>query len=225
MASHATYNVARANYVAEHAGNSLPTQSNNTLFPYLCPTCHQAFKTDAGRKQHMYIHSEKVTPFKCDWCERAYTHSASLSRHKRMKHAFLAKVKTQNNTKCQNCDQRFQTLVDLQRHNPHCRGARSNQRPSATSSSLTPFVAAAAAAAQNITQPLLPATHSNAIRSMPLQTPIPTFLPGPAQLTPHSPASPSYSDCSSRTESANSPHDMEKETAEEVFFLWVFRRN
>eukprot|EP00808_Paulinella_micropora_P002817 g16267.t1 len=77
----------------------IPAQQR--LSPFICPICQLGFATNFTVKRHMKIHTRRpgnVQEFKCNICDRSYTESGNLARHKRKIHGTSSSQSGGSNT-------------------------------------------------------------------------------------------------------------------------------
>lgn len=56
--------------------------------PFKCPYCERAFTQSGNLSNHVRLHTDEK-PFKCHFCEKAFTQSGNLNSHIRNNHKFL----------------------------------------------------------------------------------------------------------------------------------------
>lgn len=87
-------------YICNYCGRGFNSQCNlnehlnihTGARPYTCQVCGKNFGRDSQRRAHMLIHSGKK-PCKCEFegCDRAYTYSIDLKRHRYSVHGIYTK--------------------------------------------------------------------------------------------------------------------------------------
>ena len=84
-----------------------------------CGTCQGAFKSKASLTQHIKMVHEKIRPYICEFCNKAYPTKVNLVRHQvngGCKENKSLKDQTAKNFKCEVCEKSFFSNTELRNH-------------------------------------------------------------------------------------------------------------